>query len=510
MNSDHRYDKKKRGRCRKYRKKEEEKCCCNEKYDCQHEDCPNCMHYPCNCQEQTQKVSQSPIQEGPEQTVDQEQDSTQTPTQEGPEQTVGQEQDNNQTPTQVGPEQNQGQEQNNNQTPTQIGPDQDQGQAQTSTQTPTQEGPVIDQEQNTTQNPVITGPSPEQTVTQTSNPQTDTITTPINITTPTTTQTSTTTPTQTSTQNPTQTQEGLTQTQDEEQTQTLGDQLQLQRHGDQTQGSQNIGGHTNTSPLNNTQTISTPTTVSGVTVTVPVTLTCGCNCNKKDECKCDNKKDRECRKDDDCNKNCKKGCDCCTSSVADLLRRVQNVQSTILPPEDKAINIYANTTAVTPNPVLNQVITNVNDCSTVTFKNADQLTNTPNTTFRLDKIAGISAINNPVSTTDIFDFLLAFANTCDNIPPEDRNKDCLCGCRNNPNKSCCCDTLESELRAAATFGLSINLLLEGVAALPTSVFVLKICDCIGFFVDNLTAPTVIYAFSLCAIDGITVPSQMLL
>ncbi|WP_210610032.1 hypothetical protein [Priestia flexa] len=396
-----------------------------------------------------------------------------------------QDQSNVQTPIQVGPLQDQEQVQN----ATQNGAEQNQGQEQNTNQIPTQEGAVVDQEQNTTQNPVITGPSPEQAVTQNSNPQTDTITT----------QTSTTSPTQTSNQNPTQTQEGLTQTQDEEQTQTLGDQLQLQRHGDQAQGPQTITGHTNTSPLNNTQTISTPTTVSGVTLTVPVTVYCGCD--EKDNYT----SSKKCNND----RNCFQDCDCCEASLADLLRRIQTIQSTIVLPRDKAINLYVNTMNVASNLISNQVITNVNNCSTVTFKNVDQLTNVPRTTFQLNKVSGISVTNNPASSTDVFDFLLAYANSCDSKPPEDYSNLYNCGCEGNYSNSCCCKTLEAELQAAANFGLSLIPLINGGIPLPTSVFVYRVCGCLVFFVDNLVAPTVIYAFSLCSINGITVPPQTL-
>ena len=185
--------------------------------------------------------------------------------------------------------------------------------------------------------------------------------------TPTVTNTTETNPTttQTTNQNPSQmtSQEGQTQEQTEEQnqtqSQTAGDQLQAQ-------GFQLIEGHTNDSPLNNSQTIST--TVSGVTVNVNVE--CGCNEKKH------HKEERE-----ECNE-----CDCCTKSFARLLQLVQTEQASIPLPIDSQISIYTNTPLSIGNPIPNQILTNVNDCVSVTFKNAGQATPVPNTTLQIKRL----------------------------------------------------------------------------------------------------------------------------
>ncbi|MCP1125937.1 hypothetical protein NKR74_21950 [Bacillus sp. 3103sda1] len=337
---------------------------------------------------------------------------------------------------------------------------------------------------------------------------------------------------------------GQTQKQHEQQTQTLGDQLQAQ-------GQQTIQGHTNDSPLNNTQTIST--NVGGVTVNV--NLECECNEKKKDrkhnrkkygcsfeDCDCkfkehdcsEKKKDRkhdrkkcECSFEDcdckfkecECNEkkktrkhnrkkcgcsfedcDCKfKECDCCTASLSALLRMIQNAQTTIPTPADKQINIYVNTTTPLENPIPNPVITNVNDCATVTFKKAHLNTPILNTTLQINKITGISAVNNPV-----FDFLLATTNNCDSIKKETEHCDCKRNC-----KKYCSHTVGTELEATSNFGLKINLLVEGFPSIIDNIFVLKVCDCLAFFVDNLTTPTTIYVFSICSIVGFTVPPQTL-
>ena len=146
-----------------------------------------------------------------------------------------------------------------------------------------------------------------------------------------------------------------------------------------------IEGHTNDSPLNNSQTIST--TVSGVTVNVNVE--CGCNEKKH------HKEERE-----ECNE-----CDCCTKSFARLLQLVQTEQASIPLPIDSQISIYTNTPLSIGNPIPNQILTNVNDCVSVTFKNAGQATPVPNTTLQIKRL-GISAVNDTTTTDDIFDFYL--------------------------------------------------------------------------------------------------------
>ncbi|MFE9078661.1 hypothetical protein [Bacillus mobilis] len=535
--------------------------CLKSKIDCRC--CNICAPQPCHCQkqelnpEQKQDAVQVPIQTGSALEATQAQDQEQNATQEGSDQ------DQELTTLQVSKQDggDSAQEQN----AVQEGSDQDQAQDQNTIQVSKQEGADTDQEQNTTQNPIIIGPSPDQETSQntdttstlntmvtptimsdpettttldttvtptiTSDPETTTTTTLDTTVTPTimsdpettttttldttvtptimsdpettttvtptimsdpetnTTLDTTVTPTITNTtdsspttnQNPTQmtSQEGQTQEQSETQTQTLGDQLQAQ-------GLQAIQGHTNDSPLNNTQTIST--SVSGVTVNLNVE--CGCNEKKN-------------RKQDHC-----EGCDCCTSSIATLLQMVQTAQANIPLPIDKQITIYTNTLLPITNPITNQVLTNVNDCISVTFKNSDQVTATPNTTLQISTIAGISAVNDIAITNDIFDFLLGIANNCSNFQKENRRCECdsICNCGHN---SCCSNTLHSELEAFATVGLKINLFIRDLSTSIDNLFVLKICDCLAFFVDDLTTPTTIYVFSLCSIAGYTVPPQTL-
>ncbi|WP_110112142.1 hypothetical protein [Bacillus sp. CGMCC 1.16541] len=469
-------------------------------------------------QEQDQNTAQIPIQDGPEQNQDQEQNTAQIPVQDGPELNQGQEQNTAQIPVQDGPELNQGQEQNTAQIPVQDGPELNQGQEQNTAQIPVQDGPEVDQTQNTTQNPVIFGPEPDQNVDQ----QTDTITTlnttttttpsttvtpntnlnTTTTTTPTTTVTPNTTTTPTANQSADQTQTG-TQTQDG--TQNQGAQNQQQSHGDQTQGSQTIAGHTNTSPLNNSQTISTPTTVSGVTVNVE------CKCNKEKVNKIYKKKNRKWRKDK-CNDSCAKGCkpyskncdcDCCDKALADLLTRLQAFQANIIPPEEKQVDIYLNTT-VTPNPITNQVITNVNDCATVTFRDADNPLPTPNTTFQLSKVAGVRAEDNVTTTTDAFSFLVNYANTCPNLT--DSQTTCKCGSCSGQPRCCEANTLATDLQSSITFGSRLNLYIKGLPTTIDDVYVYRICGCLAFFVDDLVTPTTIYAYTLCSISGFTVPT----
>lgn len=522
--------------------------------------CMVCAPQPCRCQQQNEEQSQHEEQH---QDQEQYQEATQVPIQTGSELEANQEQDQEQSAIQEGSDQEQeqntvqlskqeGGDTDQEQNAIQEGSDQDQEQEQNTVQISKQEGADTDQEQNTTQNPIIIGPSPDQETSQNtdttstlntmvtptimSDPNTtatldtmvtptimsdpdatttldttvtptvtaDTETTASNVTmpitdtestttitptitnttetTPMTSQTVSTTPTQTTTQ----TQEGQIQEQSETQTQTLGDQLQAQ-------GQQTIQGHTNDSPLNNSQTIST--TVSGVTVNLNVE--CGCN-EKKNR-----KKNRK-----DCEREECEGCDCCNSSIATLLQMIQTTQAGILLPIDKQITIYTNIPLPTGNPIPNQVLTNVNDCIFVTFKDASQVTATPNTTLQMSTIAGISAVNDITTTNDIFDFLLGIANNCSIFQKENKCCDCDSN-RNCEQNSCCFNTLRSELETFATVGLKINLFISGLAASIDNLFVLKICDCLAFFVDNLTTPTTIYVFSLCSIVGYTVPTQTL-
>ncbi|EJR28493.1 MULTISPECIES: hypothetical protein [Bacillus cereus group] len=150
----------------------------------------------------------------------------------------------------------------------------------------------------------------------------------------------------------------------------------------------------------------------------------------------------------------------------------------------------------------------MNDCISVTFKDASQVTATPNTTLQMSTIAGISAVNDITTTNDIFDFLLGIANNCSVFQKENKCCDCDSNCNCEQN-SCCFNTLRSELETFATVGLKINLFISGLATSIDNLFVLKMCDCLAFFVGNLTTPTTIYVFSVCSIAGYTVPTQTL-
>lgn len=286
-------------------------------------------------------------------------------------------------------------------------------------------------------------------------------------------------------QEQTQTQGDLDQTQslgdqtqnqtqgDLEQSQTLGDQDQRQRHGDQILGPQT---------LTNTPTINTPVTVSGVTVNVPVTVTVDCGCEKKKD-----KKNRFRRK--------KEECDCCAKALADLLNQIRTFEGTN---PGETVDIYLLNIPSLDNPITGQTITDVNDCSTVSFG-----TGTTTTTLQLCNVVGISA-----TTPALVQFLTTFARNCNNDSPDndcdgckgdhDRNDKCSC---NN-----CANGIGEQLEFASRFGLPVDLIIEGLPSTIDGVFVLAVCDCLAFFVNNLVNPTEIYAFSLCSLAGFTISS----
>ncbi|MBA9027439.1 hypothetical protein [Peribacillus huizhouensis] len=286
------------------------------------------------------------------------------------------------------------------------------------------------------------------------------------------------------TQNPTESQQqtlgSLTQNPSESQQQTLGEQTQTQRHGDQTLGPQT---------LTNTPTINTPVTVSGVTVNVPVTVKCGCEKRKK-------KKDRRNRKGE-----C---CDCCARALANVLNQIRIFE---LSNPSETVDIYfLNLPFFTPVPTTGQTITNVNDCSTVSFRTD---TTPPTTTVQLCKVAGIRV---GATSPDLVQFLVTFAkNNCNNSPILSKCDECddKCGgnCHTCKNSFCSCNNcangIGQQLEFAAGLVTPVNLIIESLIAPINGVFLLAICDCLAFFVDDLTTPKVIYAFSLCSVAGFT-------
>ncbi|WLR46535.1 hypothetical protein LC065_13255 [Halobacillus litoralis] len=290
-----------------------------------------------------------------------------------------------------------------------------------------------------------------------------------------------------------------------DQGQILGPQLQNQEHGDQEQGPQIIDGHTNTSPLNNAQSIDT--SVSGVTVNVTTNCKSDMECSAKDECdECDDceRKGRKCKMDRKSKKNkrkglCEKDCDCCTQALSDLLDEIRISQQADI--SGNPIDIYL-TTPQMDGPVTPPVgspgwtITNVVECSTVTFKDAVQDAVIPNTTTQLCKVAGISA-DSTATTPEFFQFLLDLANTCDS----DSDLDCDC--------DCCANGIGEGLACTTRFGIEVDVNIEGQDSPIEELFVKSICDCLVFFVDDLNDPTVIYVFTLCSVTGYTVPTQSL-
>ncbi|HEO8421716.1 hypothetical protein ABW02_18515 [Niallia circulans] len=299
---------------------------------------------------------------------------------------------------------------------------------------------------------------------------------------------------QTQSQNEIQEQTQI-QDQTEDQDQTQGPQLQAQRHGDQT--------------MENNQTISTPVDVDGVNVNVQ----CG-DCkptiifpddffekNKK-------KKDHNQRGDDmencKCKENkCPKDCDCCVQNLADLLRKVQNFQTTLTNPANRAIDIYFSTVNGLPNPSEGQVISDIVDCSVLRFRPADQITIVPNTAVQLCDVAGICATDTDATPeiSNVYEFLLqqAYEDTED-CSYQKRKKPCNC--------PCCASGIGEELRCTANFGLLLDVYLKGqTTALP--LYVLTVKDCLAYFVNDITDLDSICVFSLCAISGFTVVSQTL-
>ncbi|MDN4525118.1 hypothetical protein [Fictibacillus fluitans] len=321
---------------------------------------------------------------------------------------------------------------------------------------------------------------------------------------------------QTATESQGLTQGDLTQTGTESQGQTLGDQTQTgtesqsQTMGDQTQtNSQGQSGSTLTQTQNPTQTGGTVTqeqnptqtqtgtatqtqqanptnngtadvtqTVSGVTVNVPVTVDVSCGCNEKKE-KFGSKNNKDC-------------CDCCARALGNLLRQIQPIQITNL----ETINIYlTNGLALPANPIPGQTITNVNDCATVSFATGPVVT-TPSTIAQLCKVAGFSTTG-----ANLVAFLTNFANTCTN----NTGDTCGCGCGKFDcgNQFCNCNTCANGIGAQLSLltGAVVNLIIEGVPTAINGVRILKVCDCLAFFIDD--AASTIYVFTLCSIEAFT-------
>ncbi|WML53365.1 hypothetical protein RCG17_01255 [Neobacillus sp. PS3-12] len=303
------------------------------------------------------------------------------------------------------------------------------------------------------------------------------------------------------------------QAQTENQNQAQGAQTQTQRHGDQNQ--------------QNNQSISTTVDVDGVTLNVkcgdckPIIFpsfpfnfhkkqrnmnNCDGGCDDMGNCDCQENEEDKCPKD----------CNCCVRNLANLLNQVRQFQATTpitIPPNDLqqiAINIFFSVVTGLRNPTTGQVITDVVDCSVVTFRTAGQTTPVPNTTVQLCDVAGIcatiSTTPTPTPTPNIFQFLLQQANN--------ETEDCSCNKKNKPCKCpCCARGIGEELSCAAKFGLKLNVLINGLPisttpALPP-LYVLKVKDCLAYFVNDLINPTEICVFSLCAIAGFTVVSQTL-
>ncbi|MBM7646768.1 hypothetical protein JOD45_003002 [Scopulibacillus daqui] len=285
------------------------------------------------------------------------------------------------------------------------------------------------------------------------------------------------------TQNPSQTGSTVTQNQNPVQTQS-GSATQTQSPSQtgsnqtQTTGPQTLQANpTNSSSADVTQ------NVSGVTVNVPVNVTVDCGCGKG--FKCEKQQQQAC-------------CDCCARALGNLLRQVQQYQSTNL----ETINIYLiNSPALAENPVLDQTITNVNDCATVSFATGPVVT-TPSTTAQLCKVAGFSA-----STPGLITFLTNYANACTNNNPCTCNGDCGCGCGcgqcNCGNVFCSCNTCANGIGEQLNLhtGSLLNLVIEGVPTPIDGVRLLKVCDCLAFFMNDATST--FYVFTLCSIVAFT-------
>lgn len=283
------------------------------------------------------------------------------------------------------------------------------------------------------------------------------------------------------------------QDQTEDQDQTQGPQLQAQRHGDQT--------------MENDQTIDTPIDVDGVTVDVK----CG-DCKPtiifKDDFRKEKKKKR--RGEDMGKCNCHEikdecDCNCCARDLGKLLKQVQAFQTTITTPADKSIDIYFTTNGGITNPTEDQEIVEVKECSTVRYKNAGQPLPVPSTTFQLCNVAGISATDtdDTEEVSNVYEFLLTLANQNNQELDEEKCKKKRRDCKN----SCCASGIADELECTATFGLQLQVFIEGQVQ-PLNLTVMKVQGRLVYFLNSAN-PNQIFVFSVCAITGYRVISQII-
>lgn len=280
-----------------------------------------------------------------------------------------------------------------------------------------------------------------------------------------------------------QSQTGASQTQSGSHSQTQSPSqtgaTQTQTH---TNGAQSTGPQTlQANPTNNSSADVTQT-VSGVTVNVPVTLSVSCGCDKKKHSDHSYKKE-----------------DCCAKAMGDLLNQVRTIQPTFL----ETINIYlTDSPALATNPILNQTVTGVNNCATVSFA-PGPIVSTPSTTAQLCKVAGFSVIDNG-ATPNLFQFVTNYAATCSSNLSTGG-----CGCGKNDcykcnNSGCKCNACAAGIGEQLRLLIgttNVDLVIDGVPDMITNVRVLNICDCLAFFVDDTNG--IVYAFTLCAVNEFT-------
>ncbi|WP_226683689.1 hypothetical protein [Sutcliffiella horikoshii] len=278
-----------------------------------------------------------------------------------------------------------------------------------------------------------------------------------------------------------------------------GPQNQLQRHGNQRNGDQTNEGHTNISPLQNNQSISTPIDVSGVNVNVK----CGdfmpfpypfpfpvhkCNCCP-DSPFCTKSFDhKDCRKD----KRKSKECDCCTEALSEFLCFVRDTQRSL--DVEEGVDIYLASATGLGNPIDDQIITDVESCFLIRFR--DEGETGPITAAQLCKVAGLSVTEDEEDPPgELFTLIQDYINNLNAGCSQDKGK---CDC------SCCASAIGEELDAARRFPqqLTAELFINGVDAELADLTVLLVKDCL-VYLTNTTEDT-IYVFSLCAITAVTV------
>src|SRR5699024_8955172 len=137
------------------------------------------------------------------------------------------------------------------------------------------------------------------------------------------------------------------------------------------------------SPLENEQTISTPVNVDGVTVQV----NCG-HCQHLDK---ENHRGYHAYHHEVYD---------CTLCFCHLLKKIQQVQQNADEAELSGVNFYHSSINAVENPLVDQVITNINECCTVNFKSADQESSIPRLTVKLENITGVSVESNEETNED--------------------------------------------------------------------------------------------------------------